>query len=175
MEDEQLKDVFKKAAEIAGVVPEGLRETAFNRALDSLLGSAKHQTTKSQRKSKKRSGKAIVTNDKNDPVTILLANLDRTKYPKIISSSRVLEKALYLLRAARDNHNIDGLSAPQIAKILTEKFRVRTSRQAVGQALDNAGDKVDRSTTSGNIIFKLMHSGEEYLKSVNEGSNSKKG
>jgi hypothetical protein len=39
MNDEALKDAFKRAAEIAQAVPEPFRKDAFNRALDSLLGS----------------------------------------------------------------------------------------------------------------------------------------
>lgn len=38
-DDAALKDAFKRAAEIAQEVPEQFRKDAFNRALDSLLGS----------------------------------------------------------------------------------------------------------------------------------------
>ena len=36
---EELKNLFKQAAEIAEQVPESLRQVAFQRALDALLGS----------------------------------------------------------------------------------------------------------------------------------------
>jgi hypothetical protein len=52
MDDQRLKDAFKRAAEIAKSVPRGLQEVAFNRALDSLLPAAAPQavqTTPAQR------------------------------------------------------------------------------------------------------------------------------
>ncbi len=162
MSDENLKEVFQQAAEIARSVPKELREAAFNRALDALLEPAKSRPATTRR----RSGRLRNTNvegDASDPVTVLLADLDRTGHPEVAAAPRVLERALFLLRAARDDHQIDGLGTPQIAKVLTEKFRLRTTRQAVTHALDAAGDKVDRTSASGSVSYRLMQPGDEYL------------
>lgn len=39
MKDDELKALFKNTAEISKAVPESLREAAFNRAVDALLGA----------------------------------------------------------------------------------------------------------------------------------------
>ncbi|MFN7114647.1 MAG: hypothetical protein ACK4PK_09865 [Alphaproteobacteria bacterium] len=160
-----IKDAIKQAAEIAELVPKDLREAAFNRALDSLLKGSSSNTD--ERKAARRSD-ALSREDKvnQDAVAILLKQLNRTAYPQVMSAPRVLERSLFLLRAASD-YDVDGLGASQIAMVLTDKFRVRTTRQAVTQALDDAGDKVDRSSTSKGIIYRLMQPGEDYLDAGN--------
>lgn len=159
---QNLEEVFRQAAQIAGTVPKEFREAAFNRALDTLLGTAKTTSAKIQRQ-EEMSRNTKNESDESDPVNVLLANLNRTKHTEVVSTSRVLDRSLFLIRAARDDHQIDGLRASQIAKVLTEKFRLKTTRQAVAQALDGAGDKVDRMSVSGAVSYRLMHPGDEYL------------
>jgi hypothetical protein len=59
MDDQRLKEVFKRAAEIARSVPRGLQEVAFNRALDGFLpagapqGRRRTAAGKTRRPSKK--------------------------------------------------------------------------------------------------------------------------
>jgi hypothetical protein len=175
MEENELKRLFKKAAEIAKSVPEPLQQVAFNRALNALLdeqgaplGPEQGVQTSAKGNKKKRSKrpKAKRTSDDAHPVSHLLESMDRTSYPQILNGSRVLERALALLRAAKDDFDIDGLGSTAIAKVLTDKFRLKTTRQAVQQALDAAGDKVDRVTpSSGKTYYRIMHPGEVYLDS----------
>ena len=125
MSADDLKKLFKEAAEIAKAVPKELREAAFNRALDAI--SAK------QVRPPPPAGSTPSTGDDGAPLdsgAILLRDLDRTRYPEVSTAARVLDRALFVLRAARDDHQIDGLSSSQIASVLTEKFRLRTSHQA---------------------------------------------
>jgi len=174
MDENELKNLFKKAAEIAKAVPEALQQAAFNRALDALMetrGAAGSKTPstlggKVERKSARTRLQSMQPDESTDSTAQLLHLMDRTAYPKITSSTRVLERSLYVLRAARDDFNIDGLGCSAISKILTDKFRLRASRQAVQQALDAAGDKVDRvSPPTGKTYYRIMHSGELYLDS----------
>ncbi|MEO8505379.1 MAG: hypothetical protein ABI609_15895 [Acidobacteriota bacterium] len=160
MSTEELKKLFQEAAEIAKAVPKELREAAFNRALDALsLPAAKMAPpTRPRALGNPREGSS-----EGDHAAILLRDLDRTRHPEVASAPRVLERALFILRAARDDHSIDGLSAPQIAKVLNEKFRLRTTRQAVTQALDAAGDKVDRNSSRRIAVYRIMHQGDQYL------------
>jgi len=167
MNKDDLKDLFGQAADIAESVPKDLREAAFNRALDALLGTPK--TNNPSRTGRRQ--KAKVKQDV-DGVTVLLSELDRTKYPEIASTPRVLERALFLLRAVRDNHGVDGLGASQIATVLTDKFRMRTSRQAVTQALDAAGDKVDKKIRGNKATYHLMQPGYEYLEKGDFSTNT---
>ena len=70
-----------------------------------------------------------------------------------------------MLRIVHDKFSIDGLGPTEIAKILTEKFRLRSTRQAVQKALDGARDYVDRVTKKGRTVYRIMHTGEQYLDS----------
>lgn len=170
MSTEDLKKLFQEAAEIAKAVPKELREAAFNRALDALsLPGAKKQRLRTPPGA--TATRAEVESDA-DHAAILLRDLDRTRHSEVSAAPRVLERALFMLRAARDDHSIDGLSAPQIAKLLTEKFRLRTTRQAVTQALDAAGDKVDRNSSGRIAIYRIMHPGDEYLRAGVFGSDA---
>ncbi len=170
MSTDDLKKLFQEAAEIAKAVPKELREAAFNRALDALsLPGAKKQLPRiSPGTAAARAG----GESNADPAAILLQDLDRTRHSEVSTAPRVLERALFILRAARDDHSIDGLSAPQIAKVLTDKFRLRTTRQAVTQALDAAGDKVDRNSSGWIATYRIMHPGDEYLREGAFGLNS---
>ena len=156
-----LKRLFKEAAEIAKSVPKELREAAFNRALDALSvpGSKQPAVTTPQTQTSGTGADATP----QDTEAILLRDLDRTRHPEIASAPGVLERALYVLRAAREDHQIDGLSAAQIANLLTEKFRIRTTNQAVRGALDSARDKVDRNTSGRPVTYRIMNPGDQYL------------
>jgi hypothetical protein len=174
MNDEQLQDVLRRASEMSKAVPEALREAAFNRAFDVLCGgsgSASHRATKPPLARAGRSrGDAVEAREKT--ADYLLTNLDRTSYPAVSSVPRVLDRALHLLRIARDEFEIDGLGAPEIARVLTEKFRLRASRQAVQQALDTARTYVDKVTTNGRKTYRIMHPGERYLDSMDSQDRS---
>jgi hypothetical protein len=68
-----------------------------------------------------------------------------------------------VLRVAKRDFDIDGLTAPEIAKVLTEKFRQRTSRQAVAQALGAAHTMVDTRTRGRTTVYRIMQEGEDHL------------
>jgi hypothetical protein len=180
MPSDDLIESFKQAAEIAKSVPEHLQETAFNRALDAILGeAAKGSSASTKRKALKAKGVLKQEDSGTDPTVVLLEHMDSTAYPQVHDASKILDQALVILRAARDDFEIDGLSSPQIAKVLTEKFRHKTSRQAVQMALATAGRMVDRVTpASGPAYFRIMRTGETYLdnppKESSEGKKIKK-
>jgi hypothetical protein len=90
--------------------------------------------------------------------------MSRDLAPGVDIETSVLGRSLALLQAASEHAGVDGLSGPQIAKVLTEKFRHRTTRQAVGQALDSAGNKIDRHRSgSSAAVYRIMRAGEEWL------------
>jgi hypothetical protein len=94
----------------------------------------------------------------------MLNHLDRSRASLVDQKEGGLGKALALLKVALDELQIDGLTSPQIAKVLTDKFRWRVTRQAITQALDAAGPMVDSMPAPrGARAYRLMSAGEEWL------------
>src|SRR5690242_7426604 len=141
-------DAFKEAAELAKLVPESMQAAAFDRALSLLLGD-----TEPAAKVRTPAISARSSPSDRSPVSSLIAAIDRTVHPDVVRSPRVLERAMHVLRMAKDHHATDGLTAPEIAEVLNEKFRVTTTRQAVQGALDSAGKFVDRTPSNGRVVY----------------------
>jgi hypothetical protein len=163
---EELKAAFKRAAEIAAVVPESMQEAAFHRALDEVLGVPAQGPEAPKPTTRRRTPPATKRPDEaenDDAATRLIDEINRTAYPEIASASKVLDRALALLRLASRDFGIDGLTAPEIAKVLTEKFRQRTTRQAVTQALSAAHTMADTGRRGRTTVYRIMQPGEDYL------------
>ena len=176
----RIAEITKQAAEIAAAVPEHLQEAAFNRAFDALSESGGPQELVRRRepstggrrgKRARASTKPEPDDGSSDPTSVLISSLSRTDHPEIMGAARSLDRALHLLRVADRDYGIDGLTASQIAKVLTDKFRHRITRQAMGKALDGAGSGyVDFSPQAkGAAIYRLMAPGEKYLDDLAEG------
>ncbi len=166
-----LKRLIKEATEASEHAPEHLQVAAFNKAFDALKedrqitnSSAVKHTPEGRIKDDKKK-----TSEDNDSVGKSLDRLDRTKHADIRDGETVVNNSLRLLRAAKEELNIDGLDAPSIARILVDKYRYSTSRQGVSNALNRAGRYVNRHKAGKSIIFRIMAAGEEYL---NELSNN---
>jgi hypothetical protein len=163
---EELKAAFKRAADIAAVVPESMQEAAFHRALDQILGTGGQPSAASRapsRRGRRQTTKTGAEAPADDPAAQLIDGINQTAYPEIASATKVLDRALALLRLASRDFNVDGLTAPEIAKVLTEKFRQRTTRQAVTQALSAAHTMVDTGRRGRTTVYRIMQPGEDYL------------
>ena len=159
MRKKSLTDLIAEAAEAASRAPEHLQEIAFSKAFDALSGASEQGKGASIGTAARRVGK----NAQGAQESLALDDLDRTKHPDITHDRNALVNAMSLLRAARDDLRIDGLSASDIASTLTGKFRCRIGRRAVASALNGAGSLVDRRTEGRKVIFRLMSPGEERL------------
>jgi len=158
-----LEEIFNKAAAISKNVPENLQEIAFNRALDALLKVDSRGTDK--KGSKKITKKSAESNSQKTNIDYLLENIDRTKYQMVYDAPDVLTRSLNLLSIVQNEFELDGLGPTDLAKILTEKFRIKSSRQAVTAALDAAGNKVDRvSLSNKNPYYRIMKAGEDFIR-----------
>jgi hypothetical protein len=175
-----LAAAFAKAAAIAKSVPENLQEIAFQRALDALLASAvpaaaplRPPPAKAGRGATKSarpvSHQAAASG--GNRAERLIALIDRTEGAQIVSTGRALDKALLVLRAAHQ-HGIEAMTPGEIAKVLTDKFRERTSAPAVRMAL--GGDKTftDRRRDGAGFAYKLMAPGERHLEGLENGTIS---
>jgi hypothetical protein len=175
MEKENLLELFKEAAKIASNVPEKMQLIAFGRALDFLTKSQGRKTRiKKTEKMGKRSVNKTGKKTKDEQVEKFLAEVDRTKYPIISKLGKVLGRSLLVLKIAADKFKFDGLTPPQIARILTEKFRLRTTRQAVNNALEGAGNFVDRIPFGKANKYRIMQPGEIYLENLIKQKDEKK-
>lgn len=181
--DNDLQSLFRRAAEIAKVVPESMQEAAFHRALDSLMGhpssAAQRPTPPTPRRAKVVQGtapsNASATGDSDvDAAEVLLQEMDRTAHPEVLAATNVRDRSLLLLRAARDQHDIDGLTSAEIAKVLTEKFRIKTTDAAARMGLDRAADLVHRVTRGQANVYRIMVPGERYLEQLATGEGAPK-
>jgi hypothetical protein len=104
----------------------------------------------------------------------LLKELNRTELAELMEGRKVLDRALLVLRAAQ-HHDIDSMSAAEVAAVLTEKFRETTKRAAVRIAIERARSYTDRRRRSdGTVVYALMAPGERYLKGLAEGDDNEK-
>jgi hypothetical protein len=164
-----IKSAVQEAAAIAASVPKELREAAFHRSLDALLGTQHEARTKSRTRqtSRRATGRRSSRDEPSDTsgtADTLIQSINRTAYPKLTASVAVLDRSLAVLRIAQDDFEIDGLRASEIAKVLTDKFRIRTTRQRVNQVLDSAGSMVDRIPGGRHgARYRLMAPGEKFL------------
>ena len=166
-----LKDVFKQAAEIAAQVPESMQQAAFNRAVDMLTGQTRLDSGGEPREPKhtrkvNTPPADVKSKEQGDAVQLLLGDVDSTRYPNLTSALGVLERSLMLLQIALNDHKVDGLTPGEIARVLTDKFRIRTGRTAVSMALGRATNLVNRVKNGGGFTYKIMAPGQEYLASL---------
>lgn len=171
MADDPTRRAFVQAAEIARVVPKHLQEAAFNRALDHLLGRTAPAT--GARAFEPRRGERAERRGNQDEFSGVFDSISRTKHPDVGSTTRVADRALKVLELAQQTYSVDGLTAAQIADILTKKFRLPVKVNAVNMALERETDCVDVTrNTAGVKRFHLMAPGEEYLQRLRSGEKS---
>ena len=98
---------------------------------------------------------------------ILSSEIDLSEYKYIYKLSG-LPLFLTVLKIALEKFNIDGLTPPEISKILKVKFRTSkaVSAENVSMALSKAGECVDRirNPRGRGYLYRIMHAGEERLK-----------
>lgn len=158
MDDKLIKEFLHRAEEITKGMDPDLRPAAFKAAFDLLVGQAAppaqpHSVARAHPTPK--AAESVATNG-------LMDVIDRTKHPEVIQERRVLEKSLHLLRAGR-SYGHEYLSAGEIAKILVKKFHIRTTPQAVKQALDKDVTLTDTEQRGGVTYYAIMQSGEDHL------------
>lgn len=161
---ESVSDLIKQATEAVKNVPENLQEIAFSKAFDALMAGGDSEVRSPRGTSmKKRKGSKEKAEETIRPDRSQLDELDRTQYPAITADSTALANSLRVLLAARDDLDIDGLSASDIAHTLVDKFRCKVTRQAISQCLNSAGQLVNRHKEGNAVIFRIMGRGETYL------------
>lgn len=169
-DSDDLKKLFRQAAEIAAVVPESMHGVAFTRALDELTERAETAGTEPIERTPSRP--ALHTKAAK-PSDDWMQQIDRTKYPQISGSRTVFERALGILKIARDDFNIDAMSPADISKISTQKFRQSMTAAQVSDKLGKANKEVNRTKQGSGFVYSLMQPGEEMLESSQGESSSR--
>lgn len=163
-----LTELFKQASEIASVVPEAMQAEAFNRALELLQGASPKQKQPYDASAPTPSDSSHNNNKGQDEKpadsTDWIDGFSSSSHPEVFEATKVLNKALIVLKIARDDYGVPSLSAATISTVLKEKFREKADVSAVRMALTRALSLVDRSKdANGGFIYKLMRPGELYL------------
>jgi hypothetical protein len=171
MAGKDLEKAFLEAAEIAKKLPKNLQEAGFNRAIEQLLGK---ESPASGRRQSREAGQARRGEKAGDrDISELVEAIDRTAYPDVGATTRVGDRALKVLQLAHQDHGVDGLTASEIATILSRKFRLPTKANSVLKALDRETDTVDvRSGAGASRVFHIMAPGEAYLAKLRAGENA---
>jgi len=111
--------------------------------------------------------KKVKVKAKEDVVEkIVTSEIDLSKYNYIYGLSG-LPLFLAVLKIAREEFGIDGLTPPEISKILKSKFRISkaVSEENVSMALSKAGECIDRvpNPRGRGYMYRIMHAGEQLL------------
>jgi hypothetical protein len=100
-----------------------------------------------------------------------IEKLDKSNYIYITSLNTTLLKVLGILNIARKEFDSEWLTSPEIQKVLSEKFRIKSNIPAISMALLNLDRKASvesRRRKEANITIKeyrIMSKGEEELNS----------
>ncbi|MCK5320274.1 hypothetical protein KAJ61_02715 [Candidatus Parcubacteria bacterium] len=180
MNSDDLKALINSANEaVKDIKDDELKKIAFKIALDKLLYS--NNSTGSSSKTKKVSKTKNVTAKKtssgpksknytDDLSKELCKKINRTKYPKIHNLKTAKERAVYILKIAKNDLNADGLNPTQISLILSGPFRIKASKESISMALGSETKFVDRKEVSVKggkaYVYKLMHKGEEWIDEI---------
>ena len=167
-----------RAAELVEKGPEDLRQIAFSKAFDALIGTESFGPAASsgpapaaQRKAARPRGGAQQT-IASDAVAIAAA-LDSTAHPEIASGKPARELALRVLKAAREGTETEWLTPNDVWTILRDKFRVSVKLNAINMALFRAGTLIDRRKQDDTYVYRIMGAGEEYLAKIDTGEDAR--
>lgn len=175
MSADHLAEITEQALAISSKAPPQLQEAVFNRTFDALLAAASDSVSHKERGSCTGTPKVTRSTTANkeaagpDVATRLMSALRSPDHPDIEKLANAKLRSLYILKVAKDDHDIDGLTPPTIATILTDKFRIRTTPAAVGMALKDERTTVDREKAAGGaFMYRIMSAGEEVLEAALE-------
>src|SRR4051812_30927465 len=116
-----MQELFKRAAEIAAVVPESMQEAAFHRALDALTGTDQARAKKMAarrrgKESSSRGGGGEAGSGLADRVAQVTA-ISKDDAPEVDRESTALGRSIALLVVAEREAGVDGMTAPEIAQV----------------------------------------------------------
>jgi hypothetical protein len=161
-------ELAKKARGQVESLEEPYRSIAYETILQDLIREAKRNVPGERTRTKTPGSSEGV----EDPVELFLTSVvDAGTYTKVFGvRGKLMEKSLAVLKLARDQLGIDGLTPPQISEILIKKFRVaKVHPQNVARDLAKATQYVHRLKAGNEYKYLLMTAGESHLEEVASG------
>lgn len=137
---------------------------AITKAVEYITISHENKNVIKQKKNSTRQRSQVSTKSltKSESIEKINEKLNRTDFPKIHELKGARDRSLYLLKICKENLDIDGLTPAEISYVLTEIFRIPTSKEAIGMILMGS-QYVHRVKKNSTFIYKLMKPGEDYL------------
>lgn len=158
----EFENQIKKAIKMVEDTPEVYKQSAFKVILFHLLSS---ESPINKQVPIKPSKSYVESISKHDIRVILKSNYDwaSTKIPKL----KPIGQNLYVLKIASDDFGIEGLSPKELQSILSQKFRLTKSANAISMSLmETVGKYVDRIQEGKEFLYKITTFGREYLDSL---------
>jgi len=154
-----VKKAIDAAAAMVRALPPELREVAFTKAFDALIGAAAPRAP-TQPPIEPQDDTAL-------PPPARQPDIDRTKwYPLAARLPSTQMKTLLVLRALRDDMGTEWVSPATVYQVLSGKLRQPVRDGAVRMALVRGGRYVDRREGPGGPEYRLMAPGDEALDHV---------
>ncbi len=159
---------IEKARELTKDLEEPLKTSAFEVILSDII------RRESDRNSINSKGKEQLTpesTNQNDQMMVFLASaVDPGEYATILTTrGHLREKSMIILKIAKDSFGIEGLDAPQIYKMLTQKFQIKeVHRQNINRELLKVPRFVTRIRNGKAQKYILLEAGREHLKQMIE-------
>lgn len=94
------------------------------------------------------------------------STIDISDLPRFDDCRSILERALWVLWAAKEKLQKKMLSAEQIACVLRDVQEISIRATSITQALRRAGDRIHSYQQSGEVFYEIMKPGKEYLTSL---------
>lgn len=167
MSDIKYGDLARKASKEVEGLEEPLRSIAYKTILDELIRDAKSSRPEVKRQV---AVTEIEAAGKRDPIETFMGRaVDASAFGDLFNRRGLLvEKSLAVLKLARDEFGVEGLTPTQIGKILTRKFRVAGIHAAnISRDLGKSSQYVSRvADDRGRTTYLLMVQGEQRLREV---------
>lgn len=174
--------MVKTAKDAVDGIEEPYKSLAFQRILDDLLGTKGPEPSgngparppvRSRASSRRKtttsvnSGGVPVAQPREDPVrAVMQADLDAAKYDELFGARGNLEnKSLAVIIMARDKCGITaGLTSPEIAQLLKQKFRVASIYESnISLQLGKARSLFNRTKEGRTYRYTATRAGEKRL------------
>ncbi len=156
------KQLVAQAVELVDGVEEPYKGLAFQVILQHLITESRPESIEPPTKV----GRRVSREEEKDPTGVFMDRaVDASAYtPLFFARGRLVEKSLAVLLLARDELGIDGMTASQIAEVLTKKFRVpMVHARNISRDLSRRTEYVSRVRTAEGYKYLLMLGGEKHL------------